>query len=324
MSPGIRLSGLDGRTPLGFLASLGVQAAFTDDAPPTLRWDVHTGTPIVGGSTLEALTSQVLASYRRLAHSPAMSGESVEDDLKFSTPASVRTYLSSAAASGGLASSFAAAQVSEGAAVVSGKNRGKSKPSALHFTGGQMKFLEIARGIASGLDGAGKKTSHEWLSRENILDTLTNPGVGLSLLRWGDTDGRAHALCAVSPSDGSERRRTKSLTSPALTALALLGMSRYPTWTNERNRSVTQGFFGRMPRMFVWPIWAQPAGWAAVGSMLAQARPDPDESTIEHYEAWGVAAVWAADVHESGRYGSFGGARPAWQAQAPASGPATA
>ena len=245
------------------------------------------------------------------------------DDLKFSTPASARSYLKLAAASGGLASSFAAAQVSEGAAIVSGKNRGKSKPSALHFTGGQMKFLEIARSIASGLNKRGSRTAHDPLSLEAILDALADRGLGLSLLRWGHSDGRTHAQCAVSPSEGKEVRHTKRLTNPALTAMALLGMSRYPTWTNERNRSVTQGFLAMRPHTFVWPIWSQPAGWATVGSLLAQAHPSPDDSTIGHYEAWGVAAVWMAAV-ESGRYSSFGGARPAWQAaQAHASGPMT-
>ena len=259
-----------------------------------------------------------MESYQGLIASPAVSGETVTDDLKFATRMEVRQYLAEAQAAGGLAAAFAVAQVAEGA----NASDGRSKPSALHFTGGKMRFLDVARAIAEGVKRGGERTGHAHLSAAAIRSALTNPGNGLSLVRWGETDGRTHALSAVSPAEDREMRRVKSITSPALTALALLGMSRYPTWTDNRNRCVTVGFFFGWPHTFVWPLWAQAAGSAAVTSLLAQARPNPDDSTIEHFAAWGVSTIWTARVLQVGRYRSFGGAQAAWQAaQSQASGP---
>ena len=310
MSTDTPLPGLDGRTPLGFLAALGVQAAFVDDEPPTLRWDASTGTPIVGGRTLDDLARGVLEAYKGLVVSPAMFGESVADDLKFSTAAGAREYLQDAQPGGRLTSTFAVAQVSEGATA----SDGRSKPSALHFTNGRMKFLEIAREIASGAKKTGKRTDHAPLSSDAVRDALSFPGNGLSLLRWGEADGRTHALCTESPADPQEIRRTKRITNPATTALALLGMSRFPTWTSDRNRAVTQGFFGRWPYRFVWPLWRQPASFDTVSSLLAHAQPDPDESIAEHYTSWGVSLVLAASIRRTGHYLSFAGAKVVWQA----------
>ena len=315
MSIDTPLPGLDGRKPLGFLASLGVQAAFTGDEPPTLHWNVGNGTPILCGRSLEDLVGTVVESYGRLVAGPAMSGDSLVDDLKFSTPDLVRGYLETARSAGELAASFAAAQVSEGAIITSSKNnKGRSKPSALHFTGGKMKFLEIARAIAGATNKAGQRTGHPPLSCEAVEQALTGPGNALSLLRWGEADGRVHALCATSPAEGKELRRAKRISNPTATALGLLGMTRYPTWTSNRNRAVTRGFFGDWPYSFVWPLWKQPAGMGAVGSLLAQAHPDPNESTVEHYAAWGVSAIWTASIHGNGRYLSFGGPKPVWHA----------
>ncbi|MDE0656957.1 MAG: hypothetical protein OXH58_10305 [Acidimicrobiaceae bacterium] len=310
MTVGDQLRGLDGRTPLGFMAALGVQAALSQDDAPTLHWETDSGQAIIGGRSIDELASRVVESYKKLIESPVVTGDSVRDDLKFETSSDVRVYLGEAQAAGGLAAAFAAAQVSEGA----NARNGRAKPSALHFTSGQMKFLEVVRAIATGRKKTGQKTDHTPLSAEAVRSALTSPGKRLTLLRWGEMDGRTHALGAVSPAEGSELRRVKRITNPALTALALLGMSRFPTWTSDRNRCVTTSFFGRWPHTFVWPLWERAAGSAAVASLLAQARPSPDDVTVEHYEAWGVSAIWAAPVHRAGRYLSFGGARAAWQA----------
>ena len=311
MTAGTCLPGLDGRTPLGFLGALGVQTALVTSEPPTLCWD-STGSPFVGGRhTLEEIADRIVGVFEELIASPAVSGEHVAEDLKFSTAVEVRAYLESAQVEGWLPAAFAAAQVSEGAVA----RDGRSKPSVLHFTSGQMKFLSIARGIAPGRDLASKKTGHASLSSQLVLEALTQPGNGLSLLRWGDTDGRTHALSAVSPADGKERRRTKGMTNPAPTALALLGMSRYPTWTSDRNRCVTQGIFGQRPQQFFWPLWERPAGWATVGSLLAQVRPAPDDAKSERHTGWGITEIWSAVVRDCGKdLFSFESAKAIWRA----------
>ena len=311
MSADTCLPGLDGRTPLGFLGALGVQTALTTSEPSTLRWD-STGSPIVGARhTLEEIAERIVDAFKELIASPTVSGEHVADDLKFSTAADVRAYLESAQVGGWLPAAFAAAQVSEGAVA----RDGRSKPSTMHFTSGQMKFLSIARGIATGRDLANRKTAHPSLSSQLVREALTQPGNGLSLLRWGDTDGRTHALSAVSPAERDERKRTKRLTNPAPTALALLGMSRYPTWTSDRNRCVTQGFFGQRPQRFFWPLWEHPAGWATVGSLLAQAQPTPDDANSERHTGWGITEIWSAVVRDCGKdLFAFESAKATWRA----------
>ena len=304
------LAGVDGRTPLGFLMALGAQTAFAASELPTLCWEMPTARPILDGCTVDEIVERVVESFQELMASPAASGDLVTDDLKFATTVEARNYLEAARSGGGLAAAFAAAQVSEGAVA----SDGRAKPSALHFTSGQMKFLGIARALASGPDAAGTKTNYPRLSASCVRDALVSPGNGLTLLRWGSTDGRTHALCAASPAERTEMKRTKAITNPAPTVLALLGMSRFPTWTSDRNRSVTRGFFGRWPHTFVWPLWEQPAGWRTVGGFLAQVRPDPDDDATERYAAWGITSLWAAPVLRSGRYLSFGATTPVWQA----------
>ena len=191
--------------------------------PPTLHWEVDSGQAIFGGRSIDELAGRVVESYRKLIESPAVTGDSVRDDLKFATSGSVREYLREAQTVGGLSAAFAVAQVSEGA----NASDGRSKPSALHFTSGQMEFLKIARDIATGVKKKGQRTDHTRLSIAAVRAALTSSGNRLTLLRWGEMDGRTHALGAVSPAEGSEARRVKSITNPALTALALLGMSRF-------------------------------------------------------------------------------------------------
>ena len=113
-----------------------------------------------------------------------MSGDAVKDDLKFPTPDDVRTYLQAAQTAGTLAAAFATAQVPEGATAAKPKAKPKAKPSALHFTSGKMRFLEIARGIVTGANNQGNRTGHAPLSVQNVQEAFTQPGNGLTLLRW--------------------------------------------------------------------------------------------------------------------------------------------
>ena len=301
------LPGLDGTTPLGFLAALGTQAAYTGHQPPTLRWDTTTATPIIVGRTLDDIAHRTHHAYTHLAQGPAVTGKHVKDDLKYPTPTEVRNYLQAAQTGGKLAAAFAAAQVSEGA--VAATTKPSSKPSALHFTSGNMRFLKIARHIATGTNSSRTNI----MSTQNVREVLTKPHNGLTLLRWGPTDGPVHALRPTSPTDHKERRHTKTLTSPAPTALALLGMSYHPTWTNNNNRCITHSFFGPWPHTYVWPLWEQPASHRTVKSILAQTRPTIDDNTARRYAQWGITTIWAATIHQSGHYLSFDHAKVVWQ-----------
>ena len=298
------LPALDGRTPLGFLAALGAQATFTDHHPPALRWDT-TGTPTIIGYTLDEIADRALHTYHHLAAGPAVTGPHVKHDLKFTTPTHTRAYLHQAHTADQLTSAFAAAQVPEGAYAV---NR-RAKPSALHFTSGRQQFLTIAHDIADAL------------SPSTIRDALTTPSNGLTLLRWGTTDGRIHALSHTSPATHKERRRVRGLTSAAPTALALLGMSHYPTWADHNNRCVTQGFVGPWPHRYVWPLWAPPATPGTVNSLLAQAHPRPDKAAQQRYPQWGITELWSAHILPGGQgYLSFSDAHAVWHTHTPPSG----
>ena len=154
MSTDAALPGLDGRTPLGFLAALGVQTAFTNSEPPTLRWETSTGVPIIGARALDEIAERIIYAFRELVAGPAVCGEHVTDDLKFSTAARARDYLVGAHVGGGLPAAFAAAQVSEGPIA---RRDGRSKPSALHFVSGQMEVLGDCPGDRDRQGGDGQE-----------------------------------------------------------------------------------------------------------------------------------------------------------------------
>lgn len=192
------------------------------------------------------------------------------------------------------------ALLSEGA--IDGK--GNSKPTHLHFTAGQQKFLVMVRELASRVDA------------ERIREAIFGPwreDSPLPTLSWNSQGERIYALRAVNPSN------EKRLGVPGADWLAFLGLVFFPTCAETRSNGEhaslkTNGCDRSWKRSALrWPLWAvsleRDIIWSLVGDSavvgLSKDRLSPDK-----LRAWGVLQVMQAPIRrsEQGGYGSFGGA----------------
>ncbi len=312
---GTHLTGLEGINPLGLFAALGVQVLFAEETEqPRLWWtdEVVPHAVVDIEFTVDRIVEQALRTFPRWAESAALSpglGGKASDDAKFK-PDDIRRYLEYSL-SGRPGCSFPAALVAEGS--LDSSKGVAAKPSDLYFTAGQQRFLAIAREILGGV------------SREHLIEGLVGPWTyssGLSSLMWDVTDDRNYALSAADPTNATLNPK---FTNPGPEALAVLGLSRHPVFTDE-DRTLTRGCAGRWRRggTYTWPVWSRPSGYGAVGALLAQATSNIGTSQFEArrrwYRSWGVAQIMTATIRRSdqGGYGTFGPPRTIWSAADPA------
>jgi hypothetical protein len=306
ISRDIALPALDGTNPLGFLAALGVlDVVHRAGREPTLRWTADlVPVPVFRGvPEEEELVELIDADRARWQNSVVLRGPADDqlDDVK--PPHAVhrqwaREVVSTLGDTRADADLFCAL-LSEYA--VDGKNNGK--PTHLHFTAGQQKFLVMVRELANQVDA------------ERIREAIFGPwreDSPLPVLSWSSQGERIYALRAVNPS--SEKR----LGVPGADWLAFLGLVFFPT------RAVT-GNYGQSASLTTsgcdrpwkrsalrWPLWTvlleRDTIWSLVGDsdvVGKDRRLSPDE-----LRARGVLQVMQAPIRRSdqGGYGSFGGA----------------
>ena len=301
---GSHLTGLEGTNPLGFLAALGVQTTFEDeDIRPRLWWsdDVTPHAVVDDDFSVERIADQALSVATRWkdcvsANPRRLDGTRIPkgDELKLA-PDDTRTYLGRSCASetGG---HLAAALVAEGSL----DNNGVAKPSALYFTAGNQKFLNISRTILSAV------------TREELLMGLGGPwsyASRLPTLGWDVADDRIYALRADNPQED------KKLTNPGPEALAILGLSRHPVFAG-RDRTLTQGCSGSWKDgYYSWPLWRKPATPNAVKSLLAHAYDHTAESRLGWYPSWSISSILRSPIRRSGQggYGTFGPPEVVWR-----------
>ena len=290
---GTHLRGLEGTNPLGFFAALGVQVAFDGATDiPRLWWsdDVVPHAVVDDSFSLGEIADRAMEVFPVWLGSPAIfTGLEPSGDVKFKE-SDIATYLANSRDSGPGAG-LAACLVAEGSL----DNNGVAKPTDLHFTAGQMKFLKIVAEVLKGV------------TAEDLRDGMTGPWPyqsKLGSLMWDVTDDSNYALSASDPSKG------KKLTNPGPEALAILGISRYPVFGSS-GRTLTQGASGGWKRgSFTWPIWTKPGSHRVVASLLAHAA----NAEADLLPAWGVTRVMQSAIRRSsqGRYGTFGPPEVIW------------
>ena len=301
---GTHLTGLDGTNPLGVLAALGVQVAFEDaSASPRLWWseDVIPHAVVDGGFTIDQIVNRAVAVFAEWVQSPALNpvgsdGKPLKkgDELKLA-PSDIRAYIDSSGGAGP-GSTLSTALVAEGGLA----NNGVAKPSALYFTAGQMKFLDIARQILA-------KTSPEDVARG--VRGPWNYQSKLPSLMWDVSDDRVYALRANNPA------KEKKYSNPGPEALAILGLSLQPVFANV-NGTLTQGCLGTWKNgSFSWPLWRKPASPNAVRSLLSQAYGSDRDRRRLWFPSWGVFTVLRSRIGRSGQggYGTFGPPETIWR-----------
>lgn len=306
MSAELELPALDGTNPLGFLAALGVlDVLHRAGREPTVRWSADlVPTPVLRGVTGEdELVELIDADRARWADSVVLRGPSGTplDDLK-PPPGVPRDWAGDVVGTLGESRADAdlfCALLAEGA--VDGKGNGK--PTHLHFTAGQQKFLVMVRELAGRVDA------------ERIREAVFGPwreDSPLPSLSWSSHGERVYALRALNPS--TEKR----LGVPGADWLGFLGLVFFPTCALIRNGAQqvtlrTTGCDRAWKRSHLrWPLWTVPLErdtvWSLVGdsAVVGQGRkPSPDELRVR-----GVRQVMQAPIRRSdqGGYGSFGGA----------------
>lgn len=307
MTEGVHLTGLEGANPLGFFAALGVQVLFVEEEEqPRLWWteEVVPHAVVDAGFTVERIAEQALRTFSQWRESPALSpgfGGKAADDAKFARD-DLRRYLECSRA-GGPGSALPPALVSEGSLAA----QGVAKPSDLYFTSGTQSFLSMARAIL------------EATTAEALVEGLRGPWrytSRLPSLMWDIADDRSYALSAVKPTPGNK------FTNPGPEALALLGFTRHPVFPS-RGRTLTRGCDGHWrSASYSWPLWTRPAGFGAVGALLAHATaggPASSDRRSQWYRSWGVSRVLSSAIHRFGKgYGTFRPPQTVWVATVPA------
>ena len=311
------LTGLDGSTPLGFLAAVGVLCVAEDRArrdgvpSPGLAWrDTSRWNPVVRSpwdpDGLVAVLDQDREEWREepaLTFAYTKEGVRTASDTKGAirdlkpSPAVMRAFLAEMAERalcGDLRSARHAAAYGTDV-VVDGK--GNSKPTTLHFTAGHQTFLGAAAGLreASGSDRLREACFGPW-----------KPVPGVRSLGWDTlaaTSARPYALRASDPS-GDERPCVPGAEWLAFRALGTLAV------VPRRGEVRTPCVRGRWKSAsFAWPLWTGFIGVRVVESLLR--TPDLDETEAEARRARGIAVVFEASIERSdqGGYGSFSPAR---------------
>ncbi len=185
------------------------------------------------------------------------------------------------------------ALVSEGA--LAGK--GDSKPTHLHFTAGQQKFLVMARGL------------RDQLTEGHLREALMGPWSyesELPVLGWDNNRSeRLHALSSESPT-GTKKRGV-----PGAEWLGLMGLRFFPVATTNRNELLTTGCAKawKSGGHLTWPLWTGALTAAEIAPLLSE-NHEHLASTERH--ARGVDRLLRAPIRraDQGGFGSFGPTSP--------------
>lgn len=305
----LKLPGLTGNSPLGFMAALGVQTALAEtNGELRLGWtDSLVPTAIVESAfDVDEIISRIVSVARSWAAGTALNPVPDRGDAKF--PAKeIRDYLERSRSSrdGVLAMSLVAENSLD---AMSGT---KAKPTDLDFTSGNQKLLEMMRRILAetGPEDIAQTMSGAW----HYSDTL--PSLG-----WDVADDRQYALEAFNPTDS---KNNPKLACPGAQCLAILGMRSFPAFRGGR-KTATAACNGTWNQgSFSWPLWAHPApsrvsrtliGHASIApGAVTDADSGPFGSRFRQFAGWGLFQILASNIDRSSKYGRFGPPRVIWQ-----------
>lgn len=307
MNTTVRLTGLDGGEPLGFLAALGVLRVVDDRRAtgtdrPRLRFaDEGVQVPeLLGPPSIDTVVETILQDAALLAESVPLSfaydeaGERCDvdhpgaaRDLK-PAPAAARELLKASADASRIDADLATALLSD---VARDKSRGRAKPTAFHFTAGQQAFLGMAESLRRGIDAVDctEALCGPW-RRESSL-----PSMG-----WDTADLREYALRASNPS--KEKRGSVA----AAHWLGIRALGFFPVHARGRD-IVTAAVHGRwFDGVFAWPLWNAALTVPVVTQLLQQ---DVVSWSAQQRAARRVQQVLGARINRARKYGTFSPAR---------------
>lgn len=165
--------------------------------------------------------------------------------------------------------------------------KGNVKPTELHMTAGQQKFLKlIHKDLVNSMSQKTAEAYSEalfgpWRREDNV-----------NALGWDPASRRLHALRHRAPSSDVFHCVR------AAVWLAVEALPLYPTAASS-GRLQTTGFTKTRPVMFAWPIWKPPIGLDTLRTLIMTS----DRPTS--LQRRGVAAIYRSERAESGRGGAF-------------------
>jgi hypothetical protein len=287
----ILLPGLVGSHPLGAMAAFGllrVCSEFSDLAGARLHWiwdqdwrAVLRAPQAVGREYL--IEQLVLRQKDR-----SLSVFNWSDDIKVN-PETYREQMLSHIINSSLYSrleaDYFAAYGSE--MVIDKTSKGNVKPTALHMTAGQQKFLKlISKDLAKSMS---KKTAEAY---DEALFGPWRREDNVNSLGWDPSAKRLHALRHRAPSNDVFHCVRAAIW------LAVEALSLYPTAAIS-GRLQTTGFTMTRPMMFSWPIWEPPISLDTLRTLI---MTSDSKASLRRR---GVTAIYHSDRAESIQGGAF-------------------
>lgn len=303
------LDGINGSNPLGFLAALGLlRVVRTADSQARLRFiddgtyraviEAHVESPLIELVVNDAQKPLADRPWNLSYDKTEKNGTKPVADLK-APPADFRKYLDRAlsAWAGGDAEFAAYAAAFGTSIVVDGK--GNTKPTALHFTAANQKFLESIEELRKSIDAT-------WVEESLFRGHASRPGGNV---RWDPASERNWALMAENPNTEGT-----SVDAP-LEWLAFRGMMMLPTFPQNpppqamrrEPRVITSAVTGRGDDMrMTWPLWGTPATLATVRSLLQLDWDDDGPRALRERTARTVFAVCSSAIRRTAQgFGNF-------------------
>jgi hypothetical protein len=314
----ITLPGLKGNEPIGFLAALGLLRVCCTRpglGSPKLGWEAEGGRAalLVTESDCDSdrLIDELLAHMRDRHTWPSFSGRAPDgsvvgsddwDDIKVEPRlfADLLCVTRPYAWKDRQAADFLSALGSE---VVSAQNSDLLKPSALHMTSGQQKFLETIRSLAASLDPSRRQARGIQGAGDAFREALFEDWQyrdAFSSLGYDPITEAIYSLTAAAPTDTGPRS-TRAAVWLAVEALPL-----FPCFPVAR-RLHTRGFDQTASR-FRWPAWKQPVGLPAVRTLLGLQDLYATKLEPARLRAYGITAVFGCDRVTIGK--GYGQLRP--------------
>jgi len=289
------LEGLNGSSPLGFLAALGLlriarpqhadaRLGFLDDGTFRAVIEGVTGNlpRIVANDALSAAGKQPWRlEYRKVEKR----GTKTVADLK-APPEEFKKFVKACVDLWLGGTSDAAAYAACFATTVALDGKKNTKPTAFHFTAANQQFLGT-------LDEIRDSVTEAWAARALFHGHAEQRG---SNLRWDPAAERNYALMASNPNDEGT-----SVNAP-LEWLAFRALPLFPTFP-EGSRITTTCVQGRGDSMrMTWPLWATAISLDAARTAVSMRWP----STTRERAGRGVFAICTSNIRRSAQgFGNF-------------------
>lgn len=307
--PSLLLTGLDASNPLGFMAALGVLRVLTDGMPAgqesrcRLSWhdDGRWLAQLHGFDDADVLTKTLYADLTSWADEKALTlaydedGELVSGefpgailDLK-PRPSAFRTFCSQIMNEAAHDRLRSARLVSAYGSELVTDNNGSLKPTSLHFTAGQQRFLDMVRQIRARL------TLGDF--QEALFGPWRNESK-LPSLSWNASAPRIYAYRATNPS--GEKRGSI----PAADWLAFCALGFFPVAADKGRLTTAAIRGGWKDSVMTWPVWKVAVTARAIRSLLTL---NLSTLSTKGLSSAGIASIYQASILRSdqGGYGSF-------------------